>query len=161
LNQRLNPKDVPVGQERWRPPSSGIARAAAGDGASDCVARAIAIAAQKPYCEVHDALTVATVRHVAAADNAWARWARRKGGVHAFHADQGVSDEVYGPYLERLGWKFTSTKELPRGRGVHLRADELPRGRLLVLLPGHLTAVVDGVIHDTRDCSDEGRCRIR
>jgi hypothetical protein len=103
----------------------------------------------------------AKVRYVAAGKSDWARRARRKGGIHAFHADHGVADEAYGLYLEDLGWRFTSTRELPRGRGVHLRADELPRGRLMVLLPGHLTAVIDGVIHDTRDCSDEGRCRIR
>ena len=90
-----------------------------------------------------------------------ARWARRRKGARTFHADYGVADEVYGPYLEDLGWTFTSTKELPRGRGIHLRADELPRGRLIVRLPGHLTAVIDGVIHDTNDCSDDGRCRIQ
>jgi len=106
-------------------------------------------------------MTVAKVRYVAAGKSDWTRRARRKGGVHAFHADHGVSDEVYGPYLKDLGWRFTSTKELPRGKGIHLRADELPSGRLIVRLPAHLVAVIDGVIHDTHDCSDEGRCRIR
>jgi hypothetical protein len=163
LNARRNPKDgrcrfVKNDGGRRR---SGIARAGRKDEVSDCVARAIAIATRKPYREVHDALTVAKVRDVAAGKSDWTRRARRKGGVYAFHADHGVGDEVYGPYLKDLGWRFTSTKELPRGRGVHLRADELPKGRLMVLLPGHLTAVIDGVIHDTLDCSDEGRRRIR
>jgi hypothetical protein len=163
LNARLNPKD---GRCRWVKDDggrrrSGIARGSRRDETNDCVARAIAIAAQKPYREVHDALTAAKVRHVAAASDAWARRARRRGGVSAFHADHGVSDEVYDPYLKDLGWRFTSTKELPRGRGVHLRADELPRGRLIVRLPKHLVAVVDGVIRDTKDCSEEGRCRIQ
>jgi hypothetical protein len=45
---------------------SGIARGRKGDGTGDCVARAIAIATEKPYREVHDALTVATVRHAVA-----------------------------------------------------------------------------------------------
>ena len=45
--------------------------------------------------------------------------------------------------------------------GVHLRADELPRGRLIVQLRRHPTAVIDGTIRDTVDCSDEGRCRIQ
>jgi len=40
-----------------------------------------------------------------------------------------------------------------------LRADELPSGRLVVSVSKHLTAVVDGVIHDTHDCSRvEARC---
>jgi hypothetical protein len=29
----------------------------------------------------------------------------------------------------------------------------------MVQLRGHLVAVVNGVIHDTHDCSEEGRCR--
>jgi len=162
LNERLNPK---TGRCRWVKSDggrhgSGISRGRK-DEVGDCVVRAIAIATQKPYREVHDALTVAKVRDVAAGKNDWTRWARRKGGVRAFHADHGVSDEVYGPYLEDLGWRFTSTKDLPRGRGVHLRSDELPRERLIVRLPGHLVAVIDGVIHDTHDCSDEGRRRIQ
>jgi hypothetical protein len=106
-------------------------------------------------------LTVAKVRHVAAGKSDWARRARRRGGVRAFHADHGVHIEVSDRYLKALGWRYTSTKELPRGRGVHLRADELPRGRLIVQLPRHLVAVIDGVIHDTRDCSDDGRRRIQ
>jgi hypothetical protein len=164
LNAKLNPKD---GRCRWVKDDggrrrSGIARGSRRDETSDCVARAIAIATEKPYREVHDALTAAKVRHVAAGgDGDWARWARRRKGARTFHADYGVADEVYGPYLEHLGWRFTSTKELPRGRGIHLRADELPRGRLIVHLPRHLTAVIDGVIHDTNDCSDEGRYRIQ
>jgi hypothetical protein len=42
---------------------------------------------------------------------------------------------------------------------VHLRAEELPSGRLIVSVPRHLVAVVDGTIHDTHDSSRAGaRC---
>ena len=42
---------------------------------------------------------------------------------------------------------------------MHLRADELPPGRLVVSVTHHLTAVIDGVIHDTHDPSRGGtRC---
>jgi hypothetical protein len=139
---------------------SGVARGGRG-GTGDCAVRAIAIATGKPYREVHDALTLAAVHHAAAGRDAWARWVRRRGGVRAVHADHGVAKEVSGPYLEALGWRYTSTKDLPRGRGVHLRADELPRGRLIVRLRNHLVAVIDHVIRDTGDCSDDGRCRIQ
>jgi hypothetical protein len=38
-------------------------------------------------------------------------------------------------------------------------ADELPAGRLIVRVSKHLVAVVDGVIHDTHDCTRAGeRC---
>ena len=158
LTARRNPRD---GRCRFVRDDGGRRRSGGGGGTGDCVVRAIAIATRRPYREVHDALTVATVRHVAAGRSAFARWARRMRGVRFVHADHGVQDEVYGPYLQALGWRFKSTKHLPRGRGVHLRADELPRGRLLVLLRRHLTAVIDGVIHDVFDCGGEGRRRVQ
>jgi hypothetical protein len=162
LNKRFNPQD---GRCRWVKDDggrsrSGIARGGKGDSVGDCVARAIAIAAQKPYREVHDALTAATVRRAATDKTEWGKWARRKGSFRTFHADHGVSIKVSGPYLESLGWRYTSTKELSRGKGIHLRADELPPGRLVIDMRRHFCAVIDGVIHDTYDCSDEGRRRI-
>jgi hypothetical protein len=163
LNEGRNPTD---GRCRWGKDDggrkgSGIARTGRKDAAGDCVARAIAIATQKPYREVADALIAAKVRDVATSNEGWAKHARRKGGIRFFHADHGVHTRVSRPYLKALGWKYTSTKELPRGKGMHLRADELPRGRLIVDLPRHWVAVIDGVIHDTFDCSDEGRRRIQ
>jgi hypothetical protein len=74
--------------------------------------------------------------------------------------DYGVPVGACRLYLESLGWRYTSCKELTRGKGIHLRADELPRGRLVVSLSRHFTAVIDGVIHDIHDYSDEGRRRI-
>jgi hypothetical protein len=45
------------------------------------------------------------------------------------------------------------------GCQVHLRADELPEGRLIVRLSRHVAAVIDGVLHDNHDCSRQGtRC---
>jgi hypothetical protein len=49
--------------------------------------------------------------------------------------------------------------QIGSGCRVHLRADELPGGRLVVALSRHSTEVIDGVIHDRHDCSREGtRC---
>jgi hypothetical protein len=164
LNARLRPKTgrCKFVKDDGGRSKSGIARSPGRkDEPGDCVARSIAIATGKPYREVHDALTAATVRHVATGQSEWAKWARRKGGYRVFHADHGVATAVSAIYLRELGWKYTSTKERPRGKGIHLRADELPRGRLIVSVPRHMVAVIDGVIHDTNDCSDEGRCRIQ
>ena len=45
------------------------------------------------------------------------------------------------------------------GCKIHLRADELPRGRLVCKVSRHMVAVIDGVLHDTHDCSRGGtRC---
>src|SRR5262249_7247701 len=127
----------------------------------DCVARAIAIATQRPYLEVHNALVVGQVHHARTDNSPYGKWVRRKGRLSHFDADHGCADKVYGPYLESLGWKFTSTKELPRGKGVHLRADELPPGRLIVHISRHLVAVIDGIIRDRGDGGGAGRVRVQ
>ena len=45
------------------------------------------------------------------------------------------------------------------GCKVHLSDDELPPGRLVVMLSRHAAAVIDGVLHDTHDSSRGGsRC---
>jgi hypothetical protein len=45
------------------------------------------------------------------------------------------------------------------GCKVHLAKDELPNGRLIVRVSKHITAVINGVIHDTHDFSRDGtRC---
>jgi hypothetical protein len=41
--------------------------------------------------------------------------------------------------------------QIGQGCKVHLRADELPPGRLVCNVRHHLVAVIDGVIHDTHD----------
>ena len=49
--------------------------------------------------------------------------------------------------------------QIGSGCQVHLRANELPTGRLIVRLSKHSVAVIDHVIHDTHDCSRRGnRC---
>lgn len=125
-------------------------RAAAGyqGKTGDCVTRAIAIATGKPYQEVYDALNT----HAKAE-----RRGSRKRGISS--ARTGVYRSTYQRYLAALGWVWTPTMFIGSGCKVHLRDGELPMGRLIVSLSRHLCAVVDGVIHDTHDCSREGtRC---
>jgi hypothetical protein len=121
-------------------------RAAAGfkGTAGDCVARAIAIASGKPYQEVYDAINHA----------AKARQPPR--GKHLprhlkSSSRTGVFRKVYEPYLLSLGFKWTPTMKIGSGCKVHLLAEELPKGRLVVQVSKHLTAMVDGIIHDTHD----------
>jgi hypothetical protein len=159
LKDRLDPTD---GRLRWVKDdggrrASGIARAPGRkDAVGDCVTRAIAIAAEMPYREVHNALTLATVQHLyAGSDNDyWGKWDRRRGGVRAFDPDHGCRDSVYGPYLKSHGWVHVTPK------GMRLRGDQLPRGRLIVRIHRHLVAVIDHVIHDTHDCGRAGRVRV-
>lgn len=75
---------------------------------------------------------------------------------------------IYGKTMRRImadpeiaarGWRWRATMAIGGGCTTHLRADELPAGRLLVVVSKHFTTVIDGVIHDTYDPSRGGdRC---
>jgi hypothetical protein len=112
----------------------------------DCVTRAIAIATQKPYQEVYDALNkLSKVEKPIKGKNSLAR--------------TGVFRKTYENYLLENGWKWTPCMKIGQGCKVHLRKEELPSGRLIVSVSRHLTAVIDGVIYDNHDCSRDGsRC---
>ena len=61
--------------------------------------------------------------------------------------------------MDLLGFKWTPTMLIGQGCKVHLLADELPKGKLIVNVSKHFTCVIDGIINDTYDCSREGtRC---
>ncbi len=125
-------------------------RAAAGfkGKTGDCVTRSIAIATGKPYQEVYDALNGLAQTE---------RIGKRKKRLSSSRTC--VYRETYQRYLESLGWKWTSTMSIGSGCQVHLRASDLPAGPLLVKVSRHLTAVIDGVLYDTHDCSRGGmRC---
>lgn len=68
----------------------------------------------------------------------------------------GVHPTIYRRFLDRLGWVWTPTMQIGSGTTVHLAAAELPSGRLIVRCSRHLTAVIDGVVHDTHDPSRGG-----
>lgn len=119
-------------------------RAAAGfkGEAGDCVTRAIAIATDRPYREVYDALSE---------------------GMAAFgkprSARDGILRPVYDAYLAAAGWTWVPTMRVGQGCTVHLRADELPSGPLVVRVSKHVCAVIDGVVHDDHDPTRDGtRC---
>ena len=117
--------------------------------AGDCVTRAIAIATQLPYLDVYRELHERERLRAARARTRAKRSPR-----------EGVWPEVYRPYLEEtLGWRWTPTMSIGSGCRVHLRAEELPAGRIIVRTSRHLAAVIDGVLRDTHDASRDGtRC---
>jgi hypothetical protein len=113
----------------------------------DCVARAIAIATEQEYMAVYNAL----------ADTAGQM--RQTKLVRISSPRMGVARPVYERYLAGLGWTFVATMGIGTGCQVHLRADELPAGRIIARCSKHLVAVVDGVAHDTHDSTRGGtRC---
>lgn len=120
--------------------------------AGDCVCRAIAIAANRPYAEVYGALAhgMATMRRTKKRPKAGIRSARN--GIYTDTA-------WFKRYMRALGFVWVPVMKIGTGCTMHLTAEEIPPGRLVVMLSGHCTAVVNGVLHDTYDCSRDGtRC---
>lgn len=110
--------------------------------AGDCVTRSIAIALNLDYRFVYDhfAYSMAEMGKPRSARN-------------------GIPRKLYDAFLEAEGWVWTPTMAIGSGCTVHLRWDELPEGDIICRLTRHLTAVCDGVIHDTHDPSRGGtRC---
>ncbi|HIH2745023.1 TPA: hypothetical protein ACYLN4_000692 [Burkholderia lata] len=115
--------------------------------AGDCVTRAVAIATGKPYADVYRDI------------NELGRERSKRGVRGKTSARTGVQKDDARAYLAWLGWQWHPTMTVGAGCTVHLRADELPSGRIVVKLSRHVAAVIDGVLHDTHDCSRGGtRC---
>lgn len=119
--------------------------------AGDCVARSIAIASELPYAEVYDTL---------AEGNANQRSSKHS-PKRSRSAREGIntSRKWFKDYMASIGFVWVPTMKVGEGCKVHLRADELPSGRLVVAVSKHFTAVIDGTLHDTYDPSRDGtRC---
>ena len=122
-------------------------------GAGDCVVRAIAIAADKPYLEVYEDLREANASYAANKKNRLARSLNARGSSPR----NGNHRDVFHDYILRHGFTWVPTMQVGGGCQVHLRAGELPEGKLIVRLSKHLTAMIDGVIQDTHDPSRGGK----
>jgi hypothetical protein len=133
-------------------------RAAAGfkGEAGDCVVRAIAIATQMSYREVYELVNEVakeSPKHRLIRSRGKTRYMRRSS------ARDGVLKTDIRKVMARIGWTWVPTMLIGSGCKVHLRADELPTGRIIVSVSKHLTALINGVIQDTHDPSRDGtRC---
>ncbi len=115
--------------------------------ASDCVVRSIAIATEQPYQRVYDDL------------NALIKAARQTKTARDSTSRGGVNRRFYQAYLEGLGWRWHAVSQIGSGCKMHLKAEELPTGRIIARVSKHMVAVIDGVINDTFDPSRDGtRC---
>lgn len=118
--------------------------------AGDCVTRAVAIALQLPYTEVYDKLSEGCRSQ---------RKTRRSKVKSSARDGVNVTRKWFKDFMASHGWSWTPMMGIGTGCKVHLRENELPKGRLVVSVSKHYTAVLDGVIHDTFDPSRAGtRC---
>lgn len=115
----------------------------------DCVCRSIAIATEQTYLTVYGDLNQLGRR---------IEWKGRKGGLSSSRT--GVHRSTIRRYMADLGWIWTPTMGIGTGCRYHLADDELPmEERLVVSVSKHITAVVNGVVHDVADPTREGtRC---
>jgi hypothetical protein len=136
--------------------------------ASDCVCRSIAIATERAYREVYDALNETAKGEKSRRGRLGMLAATGRGSS----ARNGVWRDTIRHYMDAIGWEWVPTMRIGSGCTVHLLADELPTGRLVVSVSKHLTAVIVresrdvdgrttryGTVHDTHDPRRDGnRC---
>lgn len=106
--------------------------------AGDCVARAVAIASDKPYAEVYVALSAGM------GSQRKSKGATARNGVN-------TGRKWFKDYMRGLGFQWVPTMRVGEGCKTHLLKGELPAGRLVVAVSKHYTAVIDGVIRDTHN----------
>lgn len=132
----------------WIYDDGGRAEAGFKGNTGDCVCRAISIATQMPYKEVYDII------------NQFGRSERTsKRRKSKSSARTGVYKGTTRKIMDYLGWTWHPLMTIGSGCTTHLRGDELPKGRIVCKCSHHCVAVIDGIIHDTYDCSRDGtRC---
>lgn len=113
-----------------------------------CVHRAISLAAGLPYRQVVHDLSVGALRE-----------RPRRGTRSCPVSGVYTSKAWFKEYMRSLGFTWVPTMGIGTGCRVHLTADELPMGRLVVMVSRHACAVIDRVLFDWKDCSRGGtRC---
>lgn len=111
--------------------------------AGDCVCRAVSIVSGRSYAEVYATLARGTGMQRASRLTA-KKSASARAGIN-------VRRKWFRDYMHSLGFEWVPTMGIGSGCKVHLDADELPSGRIVVAVSKHYTAMIDGVIHDTHD----------
>lgn len=131
----------------WKYSDGGRKEAGFKGSAGDCGVRALAIATERPYLEVYNRI------------NELARLEKPRNGEKTSSARNGVYRKTLQRYIDEIGWTWTPCMSIGSGCRVHVRASELPSGRLILRLSRHYAAFIDGVLIDTYDSSRGGtRC---
>lgn len=70
------------------------------------------------------------------------------------HSRSDVKTSAFDEVMRRMGWVWTNTLT------AHLRADELPPGRLVCHAEEHMVAIIDGVIQDAEGRRCDGTIHV-
>jgi len=148
LRRKLNAAKPP-GHCAWEKTDGGRKAAGFQGKTGDCGARAVSIATGKPYAEAFEALQAAHAKYVKRHPRS--ALAEQDSRRRTEPIENGCSTAVMHSYMRSIGWQYTEPERL------FLRADMLPKGRLVVLINQHFVAVIDGAIHDTYDSGGAGK----
>jgi hypothetical protein len=136
----------------WEENDGGRASYHHGEG-GDCAVRALAIAAKIDYMDAAQEIQEVIDVERGKKNRKTGKYDRRS------NVRTGVFMTTMKRAMENRGWKWTPTMGIGTGCTVHVCAEELPEGRIILRLSKHYAAVIDGVLNDTGDCSrDETRC---
>ena len=122
----------------------------------DCFCRAVAIASGIDYIEV-----AKVISHFASKERVSAKRLKRYKSAKSAtsSASGGVWKATGDRVLRHLGFEKVYWMKIGSGCEVHVKASELPMGRLVLFLSHHYAAVVDRVLRDNHNCSRGGsRC---
>jgi len=131
-------------QATWVYSDGGRSAYFTGKKVGDCVTRAVAIASGMDYKKVY---------------NTFAKLEANRGRSRSAKNGVRTQTKAFKDQMREWGFEWVATMFIGSGCQVHLKADELPKGRLVCMLSRHAAAVIDGVVNDTYDCSRNGsRC---
>ena len=129
----------------------------------DCVVRAFAIALYGPDVEEHQYKHVykdycRLIREWAFDGRSNAMKRLYRDGTRHTKPDYPPHKDVIKAYAEENGFTWTATagghlQGGPPTETVHVRPDELPGGRLVLVLSKHYSAFIDGKLYDSWDTS--------
>lgn len=138
-------------------------RAAAGfkGKAGDCGTRAFTLARFGPSPTGEQYMLVYTdlsrvIREWAFSGRASRKKERYRSGKEPCTPRNGMWREPIDIYAAELGWTWTPAKRFGEKGAVHMRAEELPGGRIVTRQAKHFAAVIDGVVYDIWDSTQSG-----
>lgn len=107
----------------------------------DCVVRSIAIATNQDYETVYKRC---------------AEINQKCGYPKSCRKGVFVKSVYFKTYMQELGFRYVSTMQFGSRKRIHLRADELPEGKIICNVSKHSVAVINHKLLDTYDCSRGG-----
>lgn len=111
-----------------------------GNWAGDCVIRSIALASDVPYKRIYGHFKMMLANEL------------------GYVPEDGILTQkpAFKRYMVASGFVWNITCRIGSRERVHMNAKELPKGRLVLSLSKHYSCVIDHVIYDSYDPSNDG-----